>query len=201
MAERDDIGVIFVAIFIPLIAIVACLYLCCRRHRRQGGRTRAPLPSFMAPTSTLPFDSVYVKPLFRPAPTHPKHPHFRQSHPTQPPFRPPPPDPFTSNYPQPPGGDYRARQSKRATRFSNTTPTTDFGQSHISCEVYGGVDVTLEMFGGQAYFPEHDQRRIPQLPNDVYGGWDVTYGRRIGCERLSGDWSKVRDAPNHLPTN
>ena len=82
----------------------------------------------------------------------------------------------TASYP-PPGVRYHVRRQKRTIWDANTHTGNYLGQPS---EVYDGLEV---MFDGQAYRPEHDEARMPQIPSEVYEGWDGTLG-------VAGIWKK-----------
>jgi hypothetical protein len=176
--------------------MTVCLYLCCRCHRRQRSRKPPPLPRFIPPPSDLvyprpPGPACFVGPLFRPS--HPNRGPFNSygyGYPNQGPPRPPninqvslkPPPPTQApspcmqqntyySPPPPPSPGGRARGPKHSVRNFNTA----LGQQpHIPEDVYDGLDLTPEMFDGQAYLPGRDQTRRPQTTSDLYDTLDIT---------------------------
>jgi hypothetical protein len=70
MNKRDLIGIIFVAVSLPLIVAIAALCLCCHCHLKCGEKSQRPLQSCAAEMElplfdSPPFDPAYIPPHFK----------------------------------------------------------------------------------------------------------------------------------------
>jgi hypothetical protein len=163
MAERD------------VIVLIACLYLCCRCHRREGGRTPPPLPTSHPPSShpvhlNHPFKPAYFcaparkKVLFNPYFNQDKHPH--QHHP----YHQPNPIPDRGH-----GGRRPARPNQKPYQPPNTPPGNQPQYGQIPSEVLDDVFLAPEMWEGQSRWPQvlgQEHPAMPQMPLGARDGGD-----------------------------
>jgi hypothetical protein len=161
MAGRDDIGVIFMAVFIPLIVIIAYLYLCCRCHRQPGRRTTPSLPRFMPPPSKSMHPSLPFQPAHFAAPRHgevPFSPHINHR-------------PFAQPHSMRHGG----RRALRPNRTPYTPSGNQLQEGQVPSEVVDDLFLAPEMWQGQSRWaqrpgPGQDDSMMLQRPHEVRDG-------------------------------